>query len=439
MLSRLLWKLALLVLTGTVFAGGVGLVAGRANDTPLLTVTVNIPPIGNLGVFMVDVERGLRLAMPLPVAGVRDIILSPDGTRGLLIAGGVLPRLHIYEFHSGNIYSTGTTHDLIPNRRPQWSPDSQKVVFYESFIPDEGDQGIHIMDFETRTTTQVFGSVVQAYWSPDGSRIAFTSNGDVFVADSTATRNVSDNTLWHYNTRWLDDETLVFAGLDFGDNLQRFFAMNPDADTPPQIISDDFTVEDDTPIITTAARQVLFETADGLHVADLNTGTTELVADVDDPAFDADTRLVGGEWTPDGAYLLAYTASAEDIPTVHIATWIRTGESWRRFFVESLIRSWSPDSEHVMYTVQNDSNGAYDVMLMDVVAGESRQLPGIASQVHPAWSADGRYLAYVLRENVPNGQRFASFTSRLYLTKMTGEGQFLTGLDDYVMGVAFQD
>ena len=68
---------------------------------------------------------------------------------------------------------------------PDWSPDGQKIVFYQ----DTSTKGLRIFTIRPDGTDRQL--VVQdgkdPVWSPDGRKIAFTRDGHVYTVNSDGT------------------------------------------------------------------------------------------------------------------------------------------------------------------------------------------------------------------------------------------------------------
>jgi Tol biopolymer transport system component len=95
-----------------------------------------------------------------------------------------------------------------------WSPDSRTVAFSGEY----DNPGIYLLDVETLEVTrflpELFGGTSQwgaqiyyLQWSPDGSRLAFASDGDIQVinADGTGTRRLTTHPALELDPRFSPD------------------------------------------------------------------------------------------------------------------------------------------------------------------------------------------------------------------------------------------
>jgi hypothetical protein len=136
-----------------------------------------------------------------------------------------------------------------------------------------------------------------------------------------------------------------------------------------------------------------------LYIADARTGEiiTELTSPDRDEHFDALSFIQSaGSWSPDGRKFafIVFAGGDNQIAIIDIAT--RRIE--QRFAVEGVgavqTVAWSPDGSRLAFSGM--AGGLSDLYTLDLASGTVRQLTDDRyANLHPAWSPDGRTLAYV--------------------------------------------
>ena len=124
---------------------------------------------------------------------------SPDGTRiafmsnrdGHIRKGGVLLTFEIYVMDADGGNPQNLTNDPNSDLSPAWSPDGKRIVFSSN---REVNFEIYVMDADggnPQKLTNNPGTDHHPSWSPDGKRIAFSSyRGGHFIADSELTSEI---------------------------------------------------------------------------------------------------------------------------------------------------------------------------------------------------------------------------------------------------------
>ncbi|HXF72266.1 MAG TPA: hypothetical protein VNO79_06625 [Actinomycetota bacterium] len=201
----------------------------RLTETPTREASPAWSPDGTTIAFESD-ETGIpeiwainRLSgqrVPLTVDRLADLTpeWSPDGSRLLftskreLLCSPADPacerHLFVLDVATGEI--TQLTSGRSYNGDPAWSPDGSRIAF-SSNVQGEGDYDIYVMDADgshLRRLTDAPGLDLNPAWSPDGRFIAFTSlrdgNYEIYVmrADGTHERNLTDDPANDYTPAW---------------------------------------------------------------------------------------------------------------------------------------------------------------------------------------------------------------------------------------------
>ncbi len=155
---------------------------------------------------MPDLTPELIADLAAPV----DIQLSPDGRR---VAYALVPASKSEEHGASAIWITDVdgvrpprqfTAGMAADRRPQWSPDGRQIAF----LSDRATRGaaqLYIIDVdsgEARPLTPAKNKrpVLSFAWSPDGSRIAYTSTDEPTDEDERREKERDDPDV--YGERW---------------------------------------------------------------------------------------------------------------------------------------------------------------------------------------------------------------------------------------------
>ena len=221
-------------------------------------------------------------------------------------------------------------------------------------------------------------------WSPDGQRLAFSEDGQIFLIDAD------------------------------GSNEQ-------------QLTSDD---ENSIPIWLPGGNQIGFRTTDGEGLwwwrqIDLQTlGISQLT----EPSYDFFFQTPA--WSPDGQYL-AYMSLIEEVARndgssqIHIRRVDGTGDvALTQDIWANVNPVWSPDSRKIAFLSERD--GTYNMFALYVIKIDGSNLVKLTEAIFSnsatfSWSPDGRYIAISDFELSPN---------IFIIDTVTGESRALLTLSD---------
>ena len=186
---------------------------------------------------------------------------SPDGKRiaftsyrdGHVHAIHGRPTAEIYVMDADGGNPQHLTNDLNDDRYPSWSPDGKRIVFSSErdghFIGEFEitSSEIYLMDADggnQQKLTENRKNDFSPSWSPDGKRIAFSSdrkgdfvNSEIYVmdADGGNQQKLTENRDWDYAPSWSPDGKRIAFSSD-GDNKQAdIYVMDADGGNPQNL------------------------------------------------------------------------------------------------------------------------------------------------------------------------------------------------------------
>jgi dipeptidyl aminopeptidase/acylaminoacyl peptidase len=317
------------------------------------------------------------------LTGVADPRLSPDGTtiayavwridkeanevRGAIwlapVDGSSVPRQ----------FTSGTSRDS----DPRWSPDGTRIAFTSK--REGGVPQLYVMPVaggEPRKLTDLKEDVTQPAWSPDGSRIAFAARVrdpeyDQVDDKKRAPRRITRLQFKLDNVGWT------------GDRRQHLFVVPADGSaSPTQITSGDF--EDEQPVWSPDGKRIAFTSArhedwDTTLIRDIYV----IPAEGGDPVCvtSIDATCSAPSWSPDGSRLaFLYQPGVMDDPHHTRIAVISSSGGERSVLTESLDRNCAPyftgirepiweGQDSILFGVEDGGN----VHLYRVPAGGSGQ------------------------------------------------------------------
>lgn len=246
----------------------------------------------------------------------------------------------IYVMNADGSNQTRLTYNQVRSGGPDWSPDGSRIVF--SSGRDQNFE-IYVMNADGSNQTRLTynqGINQSPDWSPDGSRIAFESNHDIYVmdADGSNQTRLTDSQAFDKDSDWSPDGSrIVFSSNRDGDNFEIY------------------VIE-----------------ADGSNLTRLTYNT----ANDHEPV-----------WSPDGSRIAFY--SFLDTPSVEIYVMDADGSNLTRLTNNHAWDSdpqWSPDGKYITFTSARD--GTFDIYVMNADGSEQTSLthnPG-RTDFQPSWS-----------------------------------------------------
>ena len=152
--------------------------------------------------------------------GPGELTWSPDGRRIAFLTSGPIRKGH-YVTHLAVVNANGAglrflsladPADVWPNGRLAWSPDGKWIAFQAvRSLRIERSTGGHVRVFSRCSSVR---ACLDAAWSPDGSRLLYSADAGMMVAENpTAAHKTKPHLLTRngYNQRWSPDgQTIAF-------------------------------------------------------------------------------------------------------------------------------------------------------------------------------------------------------------------------------------
>jgi Tol biopolymer transport system component len=366
--------------------------------------------------------------------------LSPDGESIVMDLHGILFRLPREGGHAEPL----TDVELEP-ARPDYAPDGNRITF-QAYVDGNFDIWTMAPDgSDLRQLTDDWWDDREPKWSPDGTQIAFSSDRgegyDIWTVD-VATGELqqwTDTAGENYEPTWSPDGMEIAYITDpAADSAQTIKAVDQDGDTRTLITAE--TGERlHSPSWSPDGDDIAYvrQSSDGEEQGPIDLMISgEQVTDGEDVFIFTPDWLSSDEllYSADGDIRVLELASraTSDIP--FSATFHLPGLEYKRksYFDDDrgarevqgiLTPTLSPDGEHVAFVALND------LWVMRTGRPPRRITNDSAYQVDPAWSPDGRYLAYSSDK---------AGTQELYVHDMqTGTDRQVTSRDDAVVSAAW--
>jgi Tol biopolymer transport system component len=402
---------AVALATGTALAGGVGATpeavpaSSAAEPTAAEAVQVTVTEGTNMtaaaapdGSTIVDLQ-GLLFRVP-EGGGTAEQLSEPElepaqpdvGPDGRIAFQGYADgRFHVWVADADGSDPEQLTTGGFDDREPRWSPDGTKIAFSSD---RGGTYDIWVLDVATGDLTQwtdAAGLEFEPTWHPDGDEIAYIADDHIAATDANgATRTVVE--------RPADQQASVHAPSWGPDGERIAYVQRKGTEADLMVGGEAVTTGEDVFLFAPdwVADDELLYTADG-KIRTVTTGGAS-----SNIPFEATI----------GIPALAYEKKNHDFD-----------DRTRKQVTGIVTPTLSPDASQIAFVALND------LWLMPVDGEPRRITDDNYHEVNPAWSADGRYLAYSSDK---------AGTEDIYIRDLrTGDERRATAMDGAEVSAAF--
>ena len=411
-------------------------------------LTGSIPPeLGNLSSLRtLSLSNNSNLSGTLPgsftgLEGLAELYL--DGT-GLCVPTDAAFQMWLTDIgQKGGVTNCGSTpgggslmrltRDGADNLSPAWSPDGARIAYwsfsedFEGFGSELALEVMHADGMEPSRLTQVdldseLGELkfyLQPAWSPDGTKIAFWSNDDIYIvgANGSNLTRLTNSDRFEVAPAWSPDGTkIAFTSLPVSEDRfeSEIYVVNADGSNLARLAdSDRFDAgpawsPDGTKIAFTSLR--LSEDRFESEIYVVNADGSNLARLTNSDRFDA-----GPAWSPDGTKIAFWSSrdGGTDLDNINLAINVMDadGSNPTRLtrmgadplpvqgddvFEISLV-AWSPDGARIAFQAPDPDVNSYDTEIYVVDAGSgdlTRLTQNSALDWLPSWSPDGTKITF---------------------------------------------
>jgi Tol biopolymer transport system component len=279
-------------------------------------------------------------------------------------------------------------------------------------IRDDGSGLRNITNNPADDGTNVPNEGANFDWAPDGKRMAFTSEADIYVIGSDGsnrTRVTADGD--DSQPRWSPDGSRI-AFVSERRGTSKIYVMNADGSGQSRLTDASESFHESFPAWSRDGTRIAFEGTgedQGIYVIHADGSGQTKVTDRDD-------RYYAPVWSPDGSKIAATCQCLASNKSLYNQIFVVSAAGSAAVVIPADAKedshydspAWSPDGGRIAYNALLE--GKVDVYIARADGSDAHRLTDDGASGTPAWSPDGSRLAILRVEDV-NGEK----TGALYL------------------------
>jgi Tol biopolymer transport system component len=312
----------------------------------------------------------------------------------------------------------GTPFTLFSERVQAVFPGVNGKITFASKLDLVVDYEIYVIEpngfAQTRIT--IDGGTSPA-WSPNGSKIAFERNGDIYImnANGLGVTQVTSDTTFDGEPSWSPDGSkIVFIGSPSTFDPGEIYIINTDGSGLTQLTSD--SLYDTGPVWSPDGSKIAFsrEPEGGSpEIFVMNANGTGLIQLTNNDAIDDSP-----DWSPDGSKIV-FSSTLDGDADIYVMN--ADGSELEKLTSNSasdIMPCWSPDGKKIAFASDGDGDDIYDIYKINVDGSNGTYVTSnISDDIAPDWQAiepPPPPTLYTIIIDIPGNLGNVSFNGTIY-------------------------